>query len=46
VAFNDFLLRFRVESYDITVFADARSIIKGTNDINTARGIYARYIGV
>ena len=45
VAFNDFLLRFRVESYDITVFADARSIIKGTNDINTARGIYARYIG-
>jgi molybdopterin-synthase adenylyltransferase len=46
VAFNDFLLRFRVEDYDITVFRDARSIIKGTNDINVARGIYARYIGV
>jgi molybdopterin-synthase adenylyltransferase len=46
VVFNDFLLRFRVEDYDITVFRDARSIIKGTNDINVARGIYARYIGV
>jgi adenylyltransferase/sulfurtransferase len=46
VAFNDFLLRFRVEDYDITVFRDARSIIKGTNDINIARGVYARYIGV
>ncbi len=46
VVFNDFLLRFRVEGYDITVFRDARSIIKGTNDINTARGLYARYIGV
>lgn len=46
VAFNDFLLRFRVDDYDITVFRDARSIIKGTNDINIARGVYARYIGV
>jgi molybdopterin-synthase adenylyltransferase len=46
VVFNDFLLRFRVDGYDITVFRDARSIIKGTNDINTARGLYARYIGV
>jgi adenylyltransferase/sulfurtransferase len=45
VVFNDFLLRFRVDGYDITVFRDARSIIKGTNDINTARGLYARYIG-
>jgi molybdopterin-synthase adenylyltransferase len=46
VVFNDFLLRFRVEDYDVTVFRDARSIIKGTNDINVARGIYARYIGI
>ncbi len=46
VAFNDFLLRFRVEEYDIIVFRDARSIIKGTNDINIARGVYARYIGI
>jgi molybdopterin/thiamine biosynthesis adenylyltransferase len=45
VAFNDFLLRFRVEGYDITVFRDARSIIRGTIDPAIARGLYARYIG-
>ncbi len=45
VAFNDFLLRFRVDGYDITVFRDARSIIRGTNDPTVARGLYARYIG-
>jgi molybdopterin/thiamine biosynthesis adenylyltransferase len=45
VAFNDFLLRFRVEGYDITVFRDARSIIRGTSDPAVARGLYARYIG-
>jgi adenylyltransferase/sulfurtransferase len=45
VAFNDFLLRFRVEGYDITVFRDARSIIRGTTDPAVARSLYARYIG-
>lgn len=45
VAFNDFLLRFRIDDYDVTVFRDARSIIRGTADPNVARGIYARYIG-
>jgi molybdopterin-synthase adenylyltransferase len=45
VAFNDFLLRFQVEGYDITVFRDARSIIRGTADPAVARGLYARYIG-
>jgi adenylyltransferase/sulfurtransferase len=46
VAFNDFLLRFRVDGYDITVFRDARSIIRGTADLSVARALYARYIGV
>jgi molybdopterin-synthase adenylyltransferase len=46
VAFNDFLLRFRVDGFDITVFRDARSIIRGTTDPAVARGLYARYIGV
>ena len=45
VAFNEFLLRFRIEGYDITVFRDARSIIRGTTDPAVARGLYARYIG-
>lgn len=45
VAFNDFLLRFRVDQYEITVFRDARSIIRGTDDPAVARGLYARFIG-
>jgi len=45
VAYNEFLLRFQVEGYDITVFRDARSIIRGTTDPTVARGLYARYIG-
>jgi molybdopterin/thiamine biosynthesis adenylyltransferase len=45
VMFNDFLLRFKVDEYDITVFKDARSIIRGTSDTTVARNLYARYIG-
>lgn len=45
LAFNDFLLRFQVDGYDITVFRDARSIIRGTSDPAVARGLYARYVG-
>lgn len=46
VTFNRYLLRFTVDSYEITVFSDARSIIKGTEDLSLARSLYARYIGV
>jgi len=42
---NDFLLRFRVPPYEMTVFADGRAIIKGTKDPAVARSLYARYIG-
>jgi adenylyltransferase/sulfurtransferase len=42
---NDFLLRFRVAPYELTVFADGRAIIKGTRDPGVARSLYARYIG-
>ena len=45
VNFNEFLLRFRVDSYEFTVFPDARAIIKGTDDQTIARSLYARYIG-
>jgi adenylyltransferase/sulfurtransferase len=43
---NGFLLRFRVPPYEMTVFADGRAIIKGTQDPSIARSLYARYIGV
>ena len=42
---NDYLLRFRTGEYELTVFQDARSIIRGTDDIATARSLYAKYIG-
>ena len=45
VKFNDYLLRFRAGDYELTVFHDARSIIRGTNEIATARSLYAKYIG-
>lgn len=46
VHLNKFLLRFKVEDFELTVFADARSIIHGTKDERVARALYARYIGV
>lgn len=42
---NDYLLRFRTGDYELTVFQDARSIIRGTDNIATARSLYAKYIG-
>ena len=45
-ACNNYLLRFTVDNYEITLFADARAIIKGTQDESVARGLYAKYVGV
>jgi molybdopterin/thiamine biosynthesis adenylyltransferase len=45
VRHNEYLLRFRVEPYQMTVFADGRAILKGTKDPAVARSLYARYIG-
>lgn len=45
VKFNEYLLRFRTGDFEVTVFQDARSIIRGTSEINTARTLYAKYIG-
>jgi molybdopterin-synthase adenylyltransferase len=45
VRFNDYLLRFRAGDYELTIFQDARSIIRGTDEITTARSLYAKYIG-
>jgi molybdopterin-synthase adenylyltransferase len=45
VKFNEYLLRFRTKDFELTVFIDARSIISGTDQIATARSVYAKYIG-
>ncbi|HEX9035792.1 MAG TPA: ThiF family adenylyltransferase [Ktedonobacterales bacterium] len=43
---NEFLLRAMLDGYEVTVFSDARAIIKGTADPSVARTVYARYIGM
>ena len=42
---NEYLVRFTTGENELTVFADARAIIRGTDDISTARSLYAKYIG-
>jgi molybdopterin-synthase adenylyltransferase len=42
---NDFLLRFSIPPHEMTVFADGRAILKGSQDPGLARSLYARYIG-
>ncbi len=42
---NDFLLKAQIDDYEFTVFPDNRAIIKGTDDEDLAKSLYARYIG-
>ena len=45
VRYNEFVLKFWHEPYEITLFPDGRAIIKGTTDTAVARSLYARYVG-
>ncbi|MCC6179893.1 MAG: ThiF family adenylyltransferase [Chloroflexi bacterium] len=42
---SEHLLRLMVPPYEMTIFPDARAIVKGTSDPNVARSLYARYVG-
>ncbi len=42
---NEYLVRFTNGEYELTVFRDARAIIRGTDDTAIARSIYAKYVG-
>jgi adenylyltransferase/sulfurtransferase len=46
VAFNDYMLRFRANGYELNLFSDGRAIIKGCTDPALARTLYARYVGL
>ena len=46
VAFNDHMLRFRTEGYELNLFPDGRAIIKGCTDPMLARTLYSRYVGL
>lgn len=39
------LLRFEVEEHKITLFADGRALIEGTDDLGRALALYDRYVG-
>ncbi len=49
---NGYLLHGRLAQtdgrapFELTLFPDGRAIIKGTSEIETARSVYARYVGI
>lgn len=45
VRYNDLVLKFWREMYEMTLFRDGRAIIKGTTDPAVARSLYARFVG-
>ena len=46
---NEYLVRADIldaeQAYEITLFVDGRAIIKGTDDPDRARSVYARFVG-
>jgi len=49
VTTSKFMLRADIrdngEDYELTLFTDGRAIVKGTKEPNTAKSIYAKYVG-
>jgi len=44
--FNGFFLSFAIDTYELIIFPDGRTIVKGTSDVKTAKSLYARYVGI
>ncbi|MEP6849816.1 MAG: ThiF family adenylyltransferase [Acidobacteriota bacterium] len=42
---NEYLVRFTAGETELTVFRDARAIVKGTDNVSVARSLYARFVG-
>jgi molybdopterin-synthase adenylyltransferase len=45
VTYNEFLLRAHVDRFEIALFRDGRAIVRGTQDVDEARRVYAKFIG-
>jgi adenylyltransferase/sulfurtransferase len=43
---NEHLIRFNASGLEMTLFADGRAIVKGTDDAAAARAMYARFVGL
>lgn len=46
VTANEYLVRLRIDEFELSIFSDGRAIIKGTTDEAVARCLYARYVGI
>jgi adenylyltransferase/sulfurtransferase len=46
VLVNLYVLRFRTAPYELTLFPDGRTIVKGTSETALARSLVSRYFGV
>jgi len=46
VTYNEYMLHFAVDAYEIIVFPDGRAIIKNTIDESLAKELYFKYIGI
>ena len=42
---SEFMLRLEVGEYQLTLFPDGRTIVKGTEEKDIARSLYSKYIG-
>ncbi len=45
VATNEFLVRVSFEGSEVTLFADGRALVHGTDDVARAKSLYARLVG-
>ena len=46
VQFSQYMLKFSDDRYEIMLFSDGRAIIKNAIDANSAKSVYAEYIGL
>jgi len=42
---REIILRFKISDYELNIFRNGRTIIMGTNDMKTAKSLYAKYVG-
>lgn len=45
VQHNSYMLRATIEGCEMTLFPDGRAIFKGTDSVDKARSLYAKYVG-
>ncbi len=45
VKHNEYLIMVNVNGHEMTIFADGRAIVKGTDNPSVARALYSRFVG-